>query len=97
MFVTLSIDEEVDQEQNQSTTTTDDCVLVNKKKTKRKTKKPRIVFNVASILQSYDIDNCSDDNDDSDEVDEYYKMKLSINNNECILKWWKERSVIFPK
>ena len=55
------------------------------------------MLNLTNILQSYDAGNYSDNTDDADEVDEYFKMKLSINNDESILKWWKDRSLIFPK
>lgn len=97
MFSTLGIDEEFDQEHDQSSIVKDHSISVNKKKAKTKRKKNPTMLNLTNILQSYDADNHSDDAGDTDEVDEYFKMKLLINNDESILKWWKERSLIFPK
>jgi hypothetical protein len=95
MFSTLGIDEQVEIEQSRSSVAKDRLVLTNR--TKKKTKKPRTTLNVANILHSYDNGNYSDEFDDADEVDEYFKMKLSIGNDESILKWWKDRSAIFPR
>lgn len=97
MFSTLGIDEEVEKEHDQLSIVKDHSISMNKKKTKKKTKKVRTMLNLTNILQSYDAGNYSDNTDDADEVDEYFKMKLSINNDESILKWWKDRSLIFPK
>ena len=94
MFSTLGIDEDVEKEQTRSSITTDRS---KKRKTKKKTKKPRVILNVAHILQAYDGDNLVEDDDDADEVDEYFKMKLTINDDEPILKWWKNRSLVFPR
>ena len=93
MFSTLGIDEEVEKEHDQLSIVKDHSISMNKKKTK----KVRTMLNLTNILQSYDAGNYSDNTDDADEVDEYFKMKLSINNDESILKWWKDRSLIFPK
>ena len=82
IFSTLGIDEEVKQEQDQSSATTDNIISMNK----RKTKKLHITLDIANILQLYDADNNLDDADNADEVEDYFKMKLSINDDESILK-----------
>lgn len=96
MFSTLGIEQEIEQEQDLVPVSADRSIISNKRKTK-KSKKPRVSLNVANILQSYDSNNCFDESEESDEVDEYFRMKLSINPDESILKWWKNRSTIFPR
>lgn len=54
-------------------------------------------MNLASVLKSYDGGNSLDDVDDLDEIQEYFKAKLSIGDRDNILHWWKDRSLIFPK
>lgn len=97
MFCTLGIDEEVEKEQNRSSIITDRVNSISKRKKKRKNKKRRITLDVSHILQAYDADNHVENDDDDDEVDEYFKMKLVIDANESILNWWKNRSLVFPR
>lgn len=97
LFITLGINDEVGKEENRSADSTNQPNSMQKK-VKKQTKKQRIGLDVHNILQSYDADNYAENlDDDHDEVDQYFKMKLSIKENESILQWWKDRTLLFPR
>ena len=100
MCVTLGIDNEVDRQQGQLPKATDQRVFSNgKSKAKKTTKKRRtnITLSVTNILKSFDSPDGDDIDEDTDEVDEYFRSKMTIVDDEPILRWWKNRSLVFPR
>jgi hypothetical protein len=98
MCVTLGIDNEVDGQQGQLPKATDQRVSSNgKSKGKKTTKKRRtnLSLSVTNILKSFD--SPDDIDEDTDEVDEYFRSKMTIADDEPILRWWKNRSLVFPR
>lgn len=96
MCSTLGISSEVGEEKSINASSEKDRRISTKNKGS-KIQKTRTLMNLASVLKSYDGGNSLDDVDDLDEIQEYFKAKLSIGDRDNILHWWKDRSLIFPK
>jgi hypothetical protein len=96
MCCTLGIDSNAGEEKNTAATSEKDrrSRAMNRG---AKIQKTRTLMNLASVLKSYDGIDSLDNDDGSDEVQEYFKSKLSIGDGENILHWWRDRSLIFPK
>ena len=72
---------------------------MNNERKRRNKRAKRDDITVDDVLKEFvSNDNSSDDNNDPyDEVMEYFKNKVSYQEGEDVLSWWKKHSCIYPQ
>ena len=72
---------------------------MNNERKRRNKRAKRDDITVDDVLKEFvSNDNSSDDNNDPyDDVMEYFKNKVSYQEGEDVLSWWKKHSCIYPQ